>query len=64
MSRPEATIPKGAVGPGSNIFFRFLRLFTVIHPGGIVKASLLFLNSFLIMFGYYQIKPVRFSSFR
>jgi AAA family ATP:ADP antiporter len=59
MSRSEATIPKGAGGPGSNIFYRFLRLFTVIHPGEIVKASLLFLNSFLIMFGYYQIKAIR-----
>ena len=59
MSRAEPTIPKGAGGPGPNMFYRFLRLFTVIQPGEIVKASLLFLNSFLIMFGYYQIKPVR-----
>ena len=59
MSRPEATILKGAGRPGSTIFYRFIRLFTIIHPGEIAKASLLFLNSFLIMFGYYQIKPVR-----
>lgn len=38
---------------------RLLRLFTVILPGEPVKALLLTLNSFLIMFGYYQIKPVR-----
>jgi AAA family ATP:ADP antiporter len=59
MSHPEATILKGAGRPGSTIFYRFIRLFTIIHPGEIAKASLLFLNSFLIMFGYYQIKPVR-----
>lgn len=59
MSRPEAMGLEGGGGRGSNIFYRFLRLFTVIHPGEIVKASLLFLNSFLIMFGYYQIKAVR-----
>jgi AAA family ATP:ADP antiporter len=59
MSRHEATVPRGTAGPGPNIFYRFLRLFTVIHPHEIVKASLLFLNSFLIMFGYYQIKAVR-----
>lgn len=44
--------PRGAVD-------RFLRLFTVIHPGETTKALILTLNSFLIMFGYYQIKPVR-----
>jgi AAA family ATP:ADP antiporter len=42
-----------------NLLHRLLRLFTVIYPGEIVKASLLFLNSFLIMFAYYQIKPIR-----
>jgi ATP:ADP antiporter, AAA family len=59
MSRAEAKIAKGEGGPKSSIFYRFLRLFTIIYPGEIVKASLLFLNSFLIMFGYYQIKAVR-----
>jgi len=58
MSRRPAPHPRPD-GPGSNAFFRFLRIFTIIHPGEIVKASLLFLNSFLIMFGYYQIKAVR-----
>jgi AAA family ATP:ADP antiporter len=56
--------PKPAAGIGSRegwagLVYRFLRIFTVIYPGEIVKASLLFLNSFLIMFGYYQIKAVR-----
>ncbi len=41
------------------LFHRFLRLFTDIRRGEVTKASLLFLNSFFIMFGYYQIKPVR-----
>jgi len=59
MSSPKATISQGTGSCGLGVFYRFLRLFTVIHPGEIVKASLLFLNSFLIMFAYYQIKPVR-----
>lgn len=59
MNRSEATISQGAHGPESNMFYRLLRLFTVIYPGEIVKATLLFLNSFLIMFGYYQIKAIR-----
>ena len=37
----------------------FLRLFTVIRPEETSKALLLTLNSFLIIFGYYQIKAVR-----
>jgi AAA family ATP:ADP antiporter len=41
------------------IVLRILRLFTVIRPGEPAKALLLTLNSFLIMFAYYQIKPVR-----
>lgn len=59
MSRAEAKVAKGKGAPESSIFYRFLRLFTIIYPGEIIKASLLFLNSFLIMFGYYQIKAVR-----
>jgi len=42
-----------------NILYRFLRLFTVIYQGETTKALLLMINSFLIMFGYYQIKAVR-----
>ncbi len=37
----------------------FLRIFTVIRPEETAKALLLTLNSFLIIFGYYQIKAVR-----
>jgi len=37
----------------------FLRLFTIIRPEETVKALLLTLNSFLIIFSYYLIKPVR-----
>ena len=50
---------KPAATPPLNIFYRFLRLFTVIYPGETTKAFLLTLNSFLIMFGYYQIKAIR-----
>jgi len=59
MSRPEAAHEKGARETKKSIILRLLRLFTVIYPREAAKASLLFLNSFLIMFGYYQIKPVR-----
>jgi len=37
----------------------FLKLFTVIRPEETTKALLLTLNSFLIIFSYYLIKPVR-----
>jgi AAA family ATP:ADP antiporter len=50
---------KPAATPSPNIFYRILRLFTVIYPGETTKALLLTLNSFLIMFGYYQIKAIR-----
>ena len=59
MSRPETAYEQGARETKKSISLRLLRLFTVIYPGEVAKASLLFLNSFLIMFGYYQIKPVR-----
>ncbi len=54
LDSPEAPDPRRA-GP----VLRVLRLFTIIRPGEPVKALLLTLNSFLIMFGYYQIKPIR-----
>jgi AAA family ATP:ADP antiporter len=47
--------PKAAL----NALSGFLRLFTVVRPEEIVKALLLTLNSFLIIFSYYLIKPVR-----
>ena len=49
----------GAVPERNPIVLRALRLFTVIRPGEPIKALLLTLNSFLIIFGYYQIKPIR-----
>ncbi len=58
MASPETAAVIGSEARPS-LFYRFLRLFTVIYPGEIAKATLLFLNSFLIMFGYYQIKAVR-----
>jgi len=51
-----------AVGAGTkapNFLYRFLHLFTKIYPGETTKTFLLTINSFLIMFGYYQIKAVR-----
>jgi len=36
-----------------------LRILTVVRPEELVKALLLTLNSFLIIYGYYQIKAVR-----
>jgi AAA family ATP:ADP antiporter len=39
--------------------YRFLRLFTEIHPGEAVTAFLLVLNTYLLMTCYYIIKPVR-----
>jgi AAA family ATP:ADP antiporter len=59
MNSPETTVTRGPAGGGPNVFYRFLRLLTIIYPSEIVKASLLFINSFLIMFGYYQIKAIR-----
>jgi AAA family ATP:ADP antiporter len=50
---------KPAATPSPNIFYRLFRLFTVVHPGEVTKALLLFINSFLIIFGYYQIKAIR-----
>jgi len=50
---------KPAAAPSGSIFYRLFRLFTIVYPGEVPKALLLFINSFLIMFGYYQIKAVR-----
>jgi ATP:ADP antiporter, AAA family len=49
----------GADAKAPNILYRFLHLFTKIYPGETTKTFLLTINSFLIMFGYYQIKAVR-----
>jgi len=50
---------KPAAAPSGSVFYRLFRLFTIVYPGEVPKALLLFINSFLIMFGYYQIKAVR-----
>jgi ATP:ADP antiporter, AAA family len=55
----ESVQVAGAATKSPNILYRFLHLFTAIYPGETVKAFLLTLNSFLIMFGYYQIKSIR-----
>jgi ATP:ADP antiporter, AAA family len=59
MAEQETASLAGARDASPGVFYRFLKIFTVIYPGEIAKASLLFLNSFLIMFGYYLIKAVR-----
>lgn len=59
MSKPEQTVSTGSREARYNLFYRFLRLFTVIYPGEVAKSFLLVFNSFLIMFGYYQIKAIR-----
>jgi AAA family ATP:ADP antiporter len=41
------------------IGYKFLRLFTVIHPGESGTALLLMLNIYLLFVAYYIIKPVR-----
>lgn len=38
---------------------KFLRIFTDIHPGEALTASLLTLNVFLLLTAYYIIKPIR-----
>lgn len=55
--KTEKTTGIGTKAP--NVLNRFLRLFTAIYPEETAKAFLLALNSFLIMFGYYQIKAIR-----
>lgn len=59
MNAPMSDTASAAKPARPGPVFRFLHLFTVIHPGETTKALLLTLNSFMIMFGYYQIKPVR-----
>ena len=43
----------------SNWGYRFLRLFTVIHPGEAGTTWLLSLSMFLLFTGYYFLRPVR-----
>lgn len=43
----------------SGIAHKFLRIFTAIHPHEVPTALLLSLNVFILMSGYYVIKPIR-----
>jgi AAA family ATP:ADP antiporter len=43
----------------SGYIYKFLKLFTVIHPGEAVTAFLMALNMFLILTSYYILRPVR-----
>jgi AAA family ATP:ADP antiporter len=45
--------------PASDSLVRLLRIVTVVRPPETAKALLLALNSFLLIFGYYQIKAAR-----
>ncbi|HQH46908.1 MAG TPA: hypothetical protein PLQ86_13150, partial [Candidatus Aminicenantes bacterium] len=52
--------PSGTAAPtAAQAAARALRILTFIRPEELTKALLLTLNSFLIIFGYYQIKAVR-----
>jgi len=52
--------PSGTAAPtAAQAAARALRILTLIRPEELTKALLLTLNSFLIIFGYYQIKAVR-----
>jgi len=59
MKTPGLERPKGTEKKAFPIGYRFLRLFTDIHPGEAPKALLLTLNVFLLLLAYTIIKPVR-----
>ena len=50
---------KNSEKSGLGWFYRFLRIFTVIHPGEAGTAWLLSLIFFLLFTGYYLLRPVR-----
>ncbi|MBN2206245.1 MAG: translocase [Candidatus Aminicenantes bacterium] len=54
MAHQASPVPQPAP-----LLYRFLRLFTEIHPGEAVTAILLVLNTYLLLTCYYIIKPVR-----
>ncbi|NIM90023.1 MAG: hypothetical protein GTO17_03655 [Candidatus Aminicenantes bacterium] len=43
----------------AGIFYKILRLFTVVYPGEALTAFLLMFNVYLLFMAYYIIKPVR-----
>jgi len=49
----------GTTEKGYNLFFRFLRLFVDIRHGEAIKAFLLTLNIFVLLYAYYILKPIR-----
>jgi AAA family ATP:ADP antiporter len=49
----------GTTEKGYNLFFRFLRLFADVRHGEAIKAFLLTLNIFVLLFAYYILKPIR-----
>jgi AAA family ATP:ADP antiporter len=53
----EGNMTEGTDSPG--MLHKFLRLFTVIHPGEATTAFLLTFNIYLLLLAYYIIKPVR-----
>jgi len=57
----NGSILRGNTGEekSSGFIYRFLRLFTVVHPGEAVTALLLAVNIFLVITSYSILKPVR-----
>jgi AAA family ATP:ADP antiporter len=53
----EEIVQTGQKPPG--LAYKFLRLFTVIHPGEALTALLLALNIFLVILSYSILKPLR-----
>jgi len=43
----------------AGIFFKILRIFTVVHPGEALTTFLLSFNIFLLLTSYYILKPIR-----
>jgi AAA family ATP:ADP antiporter len=55
----DAAATSSAPAQPPNGATKFLRIFTDIHPGEALTASLLTLNVFLLLTAYYIIKPIR-----
>lgn len=54
-NEPVMKSQKESVG----IFYKILRLFTVVHPGEALTAFLLSFNIFMLLTAYYILKPIR-----
>ncbi len=57
-SRDEGALQQ-QTAKSRGLLFKFLRLFTVVHPGEPLTVLFLFLNIFLIGLSYSMLKPVR-----